>query len=107
MARRAARPICPTCGQPFKPVRVGVTLTDRQAAIFDAVERAGSDGIEPRELRAIVYGDADVTPQIIAVHVRQINDRLQSTDTRIKCGRGRYANYRVVRVRVPGPMVAA
>ena len=79
-------------------MRVGVVLTTKQAEIFDAIERAGPDGIEPRDLRSTVYGDADVTPQITAVHVRQINDRLQSTDYRIKCGRGRYANYRLVRI---------
>lgn len=97
MVRRG--PTCPTCGHALK-TRVGVELSEQQGAIFDAIQRAGPDGITPRDLHDSIYGDRSVQRTAISTHVAHINDRLASTDHRIKGGQGKYSTYRLVRVRV-------
>ena len=37
---------CPLCHQPYPEVRLGVCLPPLKARIFDAISRAGADGID-------------------------------------------------------------
>jgi hypothetical protein len=79
--------LCPRCQRPCPEIRFGVPLTPLKARIFDAVRRAGPDGIA---------GDAIIRELGLPVcrttlksHVWQINDRLAESGYRI-VGRGGY-----------------
>ena len=87
--------LCPGCHRPLTNVRVGIPLTPLKARIFDAISRAGPDGI---------CGDAiiqelglPVSQATLKAHVWQINDRLAENGYRI-AGRGGY------RLLSPGPL---
>lgn len=87
---------CPHCGAPLEALRFGVRMRPIWVRIIDAIVRAGPDGISGADLRDVIYGDATVSRQVVAVHVHHINAALASTDYRIRCGHGGRA-YRMVR----------
>jgi hypothetical protein len=77
---------CPHCHQPINKVRLGVPLTPLKAAIFDAIRRAGPDGIDTDILFWLVFGERErpVSRQTLKSHVWQINDAIADTGFRIK-----------------------
>jgi len=95
---KAFAPSCPQCGQSLQSIRFGVRLRPIWVRIVDVIVRAGPDGISGADLRGVIYGDASVTRNVISVHVNHINAALESTDYRIRCGRGNGNTYRMVRL---------
>jgi len=87
--------LCPHCQQPLPEIRLGVRLTAKKARIFDLVQRAGPDGIDGRDLFAIVFGEQEkeVKRDTLQSHVWQINDLIEDSGYRIKG----YSTYRLVR----------
>jgi hypothetical protein len=89
--------LCPRCRQPIRFERLGVRLTERKAAIFDAIKAA--PGISALEL---AYGfDHPVSKDTVKSHIFQINSMLEETDRMIVGARGRYGGYSLERRR-PG-----
>lgn len=86
---KALTPTCAHCGAPLTGVRFGVRLRPLWVRIVDAIVRAGPDGIFRADLVPLIYGDAEVTANVISVHVNDINAALASTDYRIAGGTGR------------------
>ena len=82
--------LCRHCGRPLPEVRLGVPLSKLKAHIFDVVRRAGVDGIDGDELRAIVFADREVGPATLKAHTFQINDLIADAGHRIAGGGGRY-----------------
>jgi hypothetical protein len=91
------RTLCPHCHQPIRsPVRLGVSLPPRKAALFDAVKAAGDVGISSAELRTQVW-DGKRCPHNVKSHMWQINTMIESTGYRITAdGRGRFARWSLV-----------
>ena len=79
--------LCPGCRRPLPVVRLGVVLTPLKARIFDAIRRAGPDGIDGRAL--IQELDLPVSLTTLKAHVWQINDRLTESGYQI-VGHGGY-----------------
>jgi hypothetical protein len=75
---------CPLCRQPVGEVRAGVRLPMLKAQIFDTIHAAGEMGITAREIMHAVYGDQKRVLTTIRMHIAQINDILEETDTKIK-----------------------
>ena len=70
--------LCPHCQQPLPEIRLGVRLTAKKARIFDLVQRAGPDGIDGRDLFAIVFGEQeDIDYKSMKSHIWQINDLIE------------------------------
>jgi hypothetical protein len=69
--------------------RVGVFLTERKAAIFDVIKRAGDTGISSIEIIGTLY-ERPVSPAAIKSHVWQINDLLETTAYIIRSDRRRW-----------------
>jgi hypothetical protein len=80
--------VCPHCQQPLPEVRLGVRLSATKARIFDAVARAGEDGIERCDLIGIVYGEAGGNLQTLKAHIFQINELIEDEGYHIGGGRG-------------------
>ena len=66
---------CPHCGQRMAYMRAGARLPPLKARIFDAIKRAGADGISGPEV--IESLGLDVGENGIRAHVWQINQILQ------------------------------
>jgi hypothetical protein len=65
------RLVCSHCGQ---PIRCGVPLTPLKARLFDAIERAGADGIETGDLVSLFDNrQHPMHPATLKAHVNQIN----------------------------------
>jgi hypothetical protein len=75
---------CPACGGPMREVRLGVRLTPLKAAIFDAIKRAGPEGISRDDLMAKEFSEGAKHPWTLKSHICQINDSLVATDYRIR-----------------------
>lgn len=88
---------CPHCGRPMVPVRAGATLTPLKARIYDAVARAGRDGIAGDDLHMLIYGDLRVSRYTLKAHIWQINDMLEDRSARIVGQRGHGGCYRIAR----------
>lgn len=92
---------CPQCGQKLlPPEREGCGLTPLKARIYDAVKRAGPDGIAWHDLFALIYGGCvrgSTSRQRLKSHVWQINDLLEDSGWRIGGYGGTYILRRVVR----------
>jgi hypothetical protein len=89
--------LCPRCHRPWPEVRLGVPLTQLKARIFDAIRRAGPDGIASG---AIIEELAlPVSRTTLKAHVWQINERLADSGYQI-VGRNGYRLQRAPR-RVP------
>lgn len=87
---------CPHCQRPMLPVRLGAQLTPLKARIFDLVHRAGTDGIEHRQLFDLAFSNALPKPRTqktVKSHVWQINDAIADSGFRI-CGHGGF--YRLI-----------
>lgn len=79
--------LCLHCGQPTPEMRLGIRLTPLKTRLFDAIRRAGSDGITSDQL--INELALPITRATLKAHVYQINELLAETDYRI-IGRGGY-----------------
>lgn len=76
--------VCECCGQPMPETRLGVRLTPLKARIFDAIKRAGYDGIDRNDLFALVFSNRPVKRSCLKSHVWQINDAIEDTGYRIE-----------------------
>lgn len=65
--------------------RAGVRLSPLKARIFDAITRAGADGIRIEDINAICF-DGLSTNVNVRTHIHQINDALAETDIQIYGG---------------------
>lgn len=85
---------CPHCKQAIM-VRYGVTLTKRRVEIFDAIERAGKEGITLERLAAMLYpGDnEEIAKHRVRVHVPRLNDVLVETTVRIESMPGTFRSH--------------
>jgi hypothetical protein len=81
----AAPGLCPHCQQPMPQWRAGVRLSPLKARIFDAIKRAGADGIRIEDINAICF-DGLSTNVNVRTHIHQINDALAETDIQIYGG---------------------
>lgn len=97
MHRDERRACCPQCGQLLLGVRAGVALGPFKSRIFDAVERAGRDGINSDDLFDLIYRDRPSGREALKSNVHLINELLVSTDYRIRGSRGTEHVYRLVR----------
>ncbi len=86
---------CQCCGQSIANIRVGVRLTPLKADIFDAIKRRGPHWIKAAEIASQIGYSRN--PEIIKVHVSQINDTLVETDWHIQGERGRAGGYRLAK----------
>lgn len=68
-------PICECCGQTLPEKRKGVKLSFLKARIFDAVDRAGPDGIPADDLHGMVFTEGQKRATL-KTHIWQINDVL-------------------------------
>jgi len=76
-------------------------LSPLKARIFDAIKRAGLDGIDGDELFAMIFADRKVTRATLRVHIWQINDALMGTDLEIR--RNAISNYFLATSLSPNP----
>ena len=67
--------LCSHCHQPLPELRAGVRLSALKARIFDAIERAGSNGITIEDINAICF-DGQASAVNVRTHIHQINDAL-------------------------------
>lgn len=74
-----ASDICPHCGSVVRAVRAGVPMTALKARMFDAIRRAGPDGISAADLHAITFQDRDTGIAAVKVHISQLNELLEDT----------------------------
>jgi hypothetical protein len=92
---------CPTCGQEIGEYREGVRLSVLKARLFDAILRAGADGIEGNDLFDMLLKERGAGPTVLKTHVYQINEKLAGTDCSIEVTRNGRAGgtYRVKRTK--------
>ena len=64
--------LCSHCHQPLPEMRAGVRLSALKARIFDAIERAGSNGITIEDINAICF-DGQASAVNVRNHIHQIN----------------------------------
>jgi hypothetical protein len=88
---------CAKCGQDVSDIRYGIRLTGLKTRIFDAIERAGVDGIATPDLFDIIFVSDSRRPSIrtLKSHVWQINQTLRGTGVHIY---GRGGAMRLVRI---------
>jgi DNA-binding winged helix-turn-helix (wHTH) protein len=86
---------CAHCGQELPEIRAGVRLPALKARIFDAVARAGRDGIDGNDLFDLFLKDRGVQRNVLKVHIYQINEFLVDTNCTIATVKGRYPAYRL------------
>jgi hypothetical protein len=67
---------CSQCGQILPNIRFGARLGPIATRIFDAVQRAGADGIACDDLFDLIYGGTGRKRSALKGYVRQINDKL-------------------------------
>jgi hypothetical protein len=77
--------VCSHCHQPLPELRAGVRLSPLKARIFDAIKRAGANGITIEDINRICF-DGRATAVNIRTHIHQINDALAGTDFEIRGG---------------------
>lgn len=75
-------PACPHCGQRMMYVRAGARLPPLKTRIFDAIVRAGADGISAPDI--IESLALDVGQNGIRAHVWQINQILWRFDSGLR-----------------------
>src|SRR5262245_58822954 len=68
------RRYCPQCGKPIPEERLGLKFTPLKARIFDAINRAGPDGISGYQL--VNDLNLPVTQNTLKAHIWQINEQL-------------------------------
>lgn len=81
--------VCECCGQPMPETRFGVRLTPLKARIFDAIQRAGRDGILGDDLFDIALRERGVKRATLKEHIHQLNRAFEHTEIRI-AGRRTY-----------------
>jgi DNA-binding winged helix-turn-helix (wHTH) protein len=88
---------CPHCGQPITE-RHGVKFPPKLCELFDAIKKAGPEGIEKEALMARFWPDKPRYSQrnCLKVNVNHINDLLVATDL-VVCA-PRFGAYRLVQV---------
>jgi hypothetical protein len=74
---------CTHCGQEIPERREGVRLSPLKARLFDAIKRAGQDGIAGDDLFDLFLRERGAQYTVLKVHVCQINDKLAGTDCMI------------------------
>jgi hypothetical protein len=94
------RQFCEQCGQTVSNIRYGVRLTPLKARIFDAIARAGVDGIATCDLFDVVFANDSRRHSVrtLKSHVWQINQRLRGTGLHIY---GRRLGLRLMKVSRP------
>jgi hypothetical protein len=85
----------------YRDVRIGVPLTAVKAAIFDAVERAGANGITAAQANDAVF-DGRTSLANVRMHVLQINEKLARAGVRIRSDAPLRGRYRLVRISLYG-----
>jgi hypothetical protein len=88
---------CSECGQILPNIRFGARLGPIAARIFDAVHRAGADGIEHGDLFELIYGGTNRKRTALAGYVRQINDRLADQQSPVRIRSVSRSYYRIAR----------
>ena len=73
---------CPHCGQRMTSMRAGARLPPLKARIYDAIARAGADGISGPEI--IESLGLDVGKNGIRAHVWQINEILERFNSTVR-----------------------
>jgi hypothetical protein len=87
----SAAALCPSCGQPIRNRRHGITLPPLKAAMFDLIKREGDLGISTEELMRELYVDRRMPSKTtMKVHIWQINELLVETDYSIVSDRRRW-----------------
>lgn len=97
---------CACCGQTLPDdMPEGLVLRGKRRAIYEAVRRAGSHGIDARRLWALLYGnDPNGGPtyrNIISVHIAHVNHALIPFSQKLwsgPTGNGCHGIYRLVRL---------
>jgi hypothetical protein len=87
--------LCSCCHQPLPEIRAGVRLSPLKAHIFDAIKRAGVDGIPLEVVNTLVF-DGRTTAVNVRNHVHQINDALAGSGLQLS-GQDPRGFYRIVR----------
>lgn len=82
-ARRNAECVCPACGQPTLPLRLGVRLPPMKMRIFDLIQ--ARPGITNRELCELVYGRVDPAALVSTrAHIGQTRELMMNSGFTIK-----------------------
>jgi hypothetical protein len=93
---------CAHCGQEIPERREGVRMTELKARIFDAIKRAGQDGIDGGDLFDLFLKERGADRKVLKTHVYQINEKLVGTDYTIDVIRGGNGTYRLKKTRATG-----
>lgn len=83
-------PRCPHCDQLLIQVRHGVRLGPLAIRIYDAVHRAGANGIDCDDLFSLAYAGRVATRRALKAYVSRINEKISEAPVRIKCSNGSY-----------------
>ena len=86
-AARASFAVCPHCGRPMPPVRLGVSLFPQGARIFDLIAAAGPNGIEARMLFEAAYrfrGRHKPSFRALNAQIREIRRALLGTGIAVR-----------------------
>lgn len=100
LAARNKVGFCPCCGQRML-IRHGVRFPPYLANMFDMIEHSGARGVTSEVLMSVFYpgrSEADAR-NCVKANIWHMNDRLASTDVRVRLG-DKLAPYRVVKIRV-------
>lgn len=84
-------PTCPTCGQVLRDDRVGIRMPRVKTRIFDAIRRAGPDGIYGDDLFDLCLRARNVQRETLKAHIYQLNELLVETKFVIRRHAGYYA----------------
>jgi hypothetical protein len=77
--RRIQVAACPTCGQPLRPLLLGIRWRRIKSAIIETLIAAGDLGTTTDKIIGSVYdGMHRPAPSTIRAHIRQINDMLET-----------------------------
>lgn len=94
------QPRCPHCHQtlPDEPVLHGIVLRPATKRLFDAVKRAGPNGIYPPDLFELLYqedpnGGPETGMKCLHARIWLLNRRLRKIGKEISSMRGRYGAY--------------
>jgi hypothetical protein len=88
---------CSLCGQEIPERREGVRLSPLKTRLFDAIKRAGRDGIAGDDLFDLFLRERGANYTVLKTHVCQINEKLAGTDCMIAVTRmgGSHGIYRL------------
>jgi hypothetical protein len=94
-----ARTQCPHCGQTLPTTRLGMVMSPLKAKIFDAVARAGVNGIPCHALYELIFVGRNSSRETLKAHIWQINELIADEGRRIVSDR---ELYRLVEISCPG-----